>query len=231
MEHVSPHYKLAVTIVNQDIGTKVANAARGVGALYSTVVKARGTAKSKVLRLLHLDNWEREVVLSFVPQGCIQDMMRAVDEKVHLSKPGHGVAFVLGVNKVTSAVAKRLKTDPNPNTTLEREEPQVKAQKQHELIISIVNHGFADAVVSAARKAGAHGVTVIHGFGNGIDQAIKFFDISVEQDIDLVLTLIDKDKTQVVLDTIVKDPECIAGKVLAFVLEVEQAAGLHASHD
>ncbi len=231
MECVFPYYKLLMSIVNQGMGSKAANAARSEGALYNTVLMARGTAKSKVLQLLGLDNWEREIVLSFVPQERLTDILKAIDQKVHLSKPGNGIAFVLGVEKVATAVAKMLKDRPEA-TGKKEEGPAMEAKKQYELIVSIVNRGFANTVVAAAREAGARGGTVMHGSGNGIEQAVKFFDISIEQDTDVVLTIIEKEKTQAVLDAIVCDPECSAGKVLAFVLEVEQTAGLHVSnHD
>lgn len=229
MEHVFPHYKLAITIVNHGVGPKAANAAKCTGAVYSTVIRGRGTAKSKFLQLLGLDDWERDVVLSFVPQTCLPGILEAINDKVHLDKPGNGVAFVLGVDKVTTTVAKLLKE--NHNTSPEtKEENIMDNQNQHELIISIVNRGFADAVVEAAREAGARGGTVMHGSGNGIEQAIKFFDISIEQDTDVVLTLIEKEKTQAVLDAIMKNPECVTGKVLAFTLGVEQTVGLNVSH-
>ena len=39
---------------------------------------------------------------------------------------------------------------------------------EYEMIYAIVNAGFADAVMEAAREYGARGGTVIHGKGTGV---------------------------------------------------------------
>ena len=49
----------------------------------------------------------------------------------------------------------------------------------HEAIISIVNHGFSDLVMEAAKSAGATGGTVISGHGTGNKDIEQFFEKKV----------------------------------------------------
>jgi len=59
----------------------------------------------------------------------------------------------------------------------------------HDLIIAIVNRGFTDVVMDAARPAGARGGTVIHARGAGAKEAEKFFGITIQPEKEVVLIL------------------------------------------
>ena len=48
------------------------------------------------------------------------------------------------------------------------------AQYQHEVIFCIVNAGYSEAVMDAAKEFGARGGTVIHAKGTGMELAEKF---------------------------------------------------------
>ena len=51
---------------------------------------------------------------------------------------------------------------------------------KHEVILCIVNNGFSEAVMDAARAAGAQGGTVIHARGTANKEAEQFFNISIQ---------------------------------------------------
>ena len=51
------------------------------------------------------------------------------------------------------------------------------AEFEHEVIYCIVNSGFSDAVMDAAREFGAGGGTVIHARGTANLEAEKLFNI------------------------------------------------------
>ena len=63
----------------------------------------------------------------------------------------------------------------------------------HELIICIVNTGFTDVVMDAAKEAGARGGTVVHGRGTANKEAEEFFGISVQPDKEMVMILVSSD--------------------------------------
>jgi len=96
-----------------------------------------------------------------------------------------------------------------------------------DLIVTIVNKGFAEEVVEAAKKAGAEGGTIIDGRGTGIHENAKLFGIPIEPEKEIVLTLIDRTKTEKVLEAISNAAELEKpGKGIAFVLEVERTVGI-----
>lgn len=100
-------------------------------------------------------------------------------------------------------------------------------QREYDLIITIVNRGFADQAVDAARAAGAHGGTVFYARGTGIHEMEKFFAISIQPEKEVVLTLVKHEETQKIMHSIVDAAGLkTEGKGLAFVLPVADVAGI-----
>ena len=97
----------------------------------------------------------------------------------------------------------------------------------HECIVCIVNTGFSDVVMDAAREFGARGGTVIHGRGTASREAERFFGISIQPDKEVVLILVPHDLTDKILHALyravgLKTP----GQGIAFSLPVDQVVGL-----
>lgn len=98
----------------------------------------------------------------------------------------------------------------------------------YDLIVTIVNKGFSEEVVEASKKAGAEGGTILFGRGTGIREKAKLFNIVIEPEKEIVLTLIDRKKTEQVLETITQSVQLDKpGKGIAFVLEVDQTVGIN----
>lgn len=98
----------------------------------------------------------------------------------------------------------------------------------YELIVTIINKGDSDKVVEASKKAGAEGGTILTGRGTGIHEQAKFFNILIEPEKEIVLTLIDREKTDDVLTMIMKEAHLDEpGKGIAFVLDVERTVGIN----
>lgn len=95
--------------------------------------------------------------------------------------------------------------------------------ENRELVIAIVNSGFADEVMVAAHEAGATGGTVIKGHGTG---SKKFMGMTIEPEKEIILILTEKDKTVKLMDTIYEKAGENDGKAIAFALPVERAVGL-----
>jgi nitrogen regulatory protein PII len=97
-----------------------------------------------------------------------------------------------------------------------------------QLIVTIVNRGKCGPVVEASREAGAEGGTIIPGRGSGIHEKAKLFSFTIEPEKDIILTLVPSDRTEKVLDAIVKASELNEpGHGIAFVIDVEEVTGIN----
>lgn len=91
----------------------------------------------------------------------------------------------------------------------------------HELIICIVNNGFTDLVMDAARKEGARGGTIFHGRGTGNPEMEKFFGISISPEKEIVIILVEAEIKEAVLKAVNKAAGLETnGKGIAFSLPV-----------
>jgi nitrogen regulatory protein PII len=97
----------------------------------------------------------------------------------------------------------------------------------HDLIVTIIRKGWADRVVKASKEAGAEGATVVIGRGTGIHEQRMLLGIPIEPEKELVLTIIQRHKTEQVLEAIIKAGELEKPATgIAFVLEVKKAVGI-----
>ena len=103
---------------------------------------------------------------------------------------------------------------------------------EHEVIFCIVNAGFSDAVMDAAKEFGARGGTVIHARGTANSLAEKKFEIPVSPEKEIVMILVPSEIKDDILRGLyravgLKTP----GQGIAFSLPVDAAVGLVGSSE
>ena len=97
----------------------------------------------------------------------------------------------------------------------------------HELILCIVNAGFAAQVMDPARSVGAGGGTVIHAKGTANKEAEALFRITVQPEKEMVMLLVSKKLKEEVLHTLYKSVGLnTPGQGIAFSLPVDEVVGL-----
>ncbi len=100
-------------------------------------------------------------------------------------------------------------------------------ERKYSLIVTIVNRGFADEVMDAARDAGARGGTIIYGHGAGLHETETFFGVSIRPEKEVVLILSDNDVRPNIMQAIVKKVGMTTeGAGISFSLPVNNVAGI-----
>ncbi|KUG20029.1 nitrogen regulatory protein p-ii [hydrocarbon metagenome] len=95
-----------------------------------------------------------------------------------------------------------------------------------DLIVTIVRKGWAEEVVKASRRAGAEGGTILHGRGTGIHEKKTILGIAIEPEKDVVLTVVNPEQTDRVLDEIMKAADLDKpGMGIGFVIRLERVIG------
>ncbi|MEA1992500.1 MAG: P-II family nitrogen regulator [Thermodesulfobacteriota bacterium] len=95
------------------------------------------------------------------------------------------------------------------------------------IILAPVKSEKTDQVVDAAKQAGATGATIIPARGTGMHEAKTFFGLTLEDQTDIIMFLVEEHIVQDILDAISAAGEFgKPGTGIAFVLPVEQVIGL-----
>ena len=97
----------------------------------------------------------------------------------------------------------------------------------HEVIFCIVNSGYSDNAMDAAKKVGATGGTVINARGTAGKDAETFFGVTVDPEKEIVMILVPADKKDDVLHALYQDVGLnTKGQGIAFSLPVDNVVGL-----
>lgn len=97
----------------------------------------------------------------------------------------------------------------------------------YEMIICLVNAGFSDAVMNAARKEGVSGGTVIHARGTANKEAEETFKITIQPDKDMVMMIVPSKIKDNVLRALYENVGLDSdGQGIAFSMPVSKAVGL-----
>jgi nitrogen regulatory protein PII len=103
---------------------------------------------------------------------------------------------------------------------------------KHEAIFCIVNSGYSEMVMDAAKKLGARGGTVINARGTAPKDAESFFGITIQPEKEIVMILVPSSIKDDVLHALYKDAGLnTAGQGIAFALPVDSVVGLSEQSD
>lgn len=221
--------KLIVTIVKKEKAKKVISQSKAAGANGGTVVLGTGFRFEDKSRFLGIPiKREREIILTIVPDAIFLDVMARIIHSVNLNRPKQGIGFVIDLKKVTGMNHDLNITEDSNENYNEVKSKLTEQNMTYDLIVTIVNQGDSDKVVEASKKAGARGGTIINGRGTGIHEQAKLFNILIEPEKEVVLTLITKDKTAQVLEAIEEGAHLNQpGKGIAFIVDVDQTIGIN----
>lgn len=205
--------KLLLTIVDRDHGEGIVAITKKAGAQGGTILLGRGTAQRWLMQVLGLGDPRKDIVITLLTPDILQAVERELRADPWVNSKVRGVSTVLDVNQLlryASSSVSQPKRASMPAST-------------HELISVIVNAGFADDVMAAARKAGATGGTIINARGTGREEDVKFFGITIVPEKELLLILTTRETAPSILEAIRTQPYLTEpGMGIAFCMPVEQ---------
>ena len=220
MENISilSNYELLCVIVNYGTGSKVLKIAKEEGIKGGTIILGKGTYKRPILEFLELTETRKEMVLMIADRKIINPSLEAINEKLKLHKPHHGIAFVIPVTQFlgTGKYEYDAKNEIGGHNVTE-----------YNAIFTIVDKGNGERVVDAASLAGAKGATIINARGSGIHETSKLFSMEIEPEKEIVLILAEKTIVKPIINSICEKLEIEQpGNGVIFVQEVHQTYGI-----
>ena len=110
---------------------------------------------------------------------------------------------------------------------MRRNGESMKKNNRYEVILCIVNAGYSDVAMDAAKACGAGGGTVIHARGTAKGEAEKLFNITIQPEKELVMILVPAKLCDDVLHALYRAVGLnTEGQGIAFALPVDRAVGL-----
>ncbi len=217
---VYTHGKLLISIVNRGQGEKLVALTKAAGARGGTIVIGRGTAESLLLDFFSIGDTEKDLVFTLTSDEAIDPIKNALRAHVGAAKHLAGIVMQIDVSHILRHISTGAAATESAPASARR--PSMDIKTEHALITFIVNRGYADDAMAAARKAGATGGTVVNARGTGKEEDVRFFGITLVPEKELLLILVDAEKADAVLNA-VKEVPCLSepGSGIAYCTAVE----------
>lgn len=203
-------FVLLVIEVPHNKSDLITQAANKAGCAGGTVLIGRKISSSKLAVALGLGSNTIDIIYILTEEDKKDAIISAIKEKACAEKFNSGCIYQLNANGL-------MKT----GNYVEGEKTMAQKNPQ-EMITVILNRGYADDAVKAARQAGAGGGTVVNARGTANENDAKFFGMHIVPEKEMLMIVVDSDKKDAVLEAIRTLP-CLSqpGSGIAFTSSVE----------
>lgn len=186
----------------------------------------RGTATDEHLSRYGLEAEEKAVVSGVADAEEAARLMRLAKRRLYIDIPGNGILLTIPLKSAAGRASLAYLTNNEPKGG------RPAMDFSHELIVAILNEGYSDMLMDAARAVGAGGGTVLHAKGTGTRQAEKFLGVRLAEEKDLVYIVARSAEKAAVMRAINEQagPGTRAGAI-CFSLPVSSVVGLRALED
>jgi len=221
---------LLLTIVNDGQASSIIKIMNNAGASMSTLTHGKGTANSDIYEVFGLSNSDKQIIYTPIREDIYPEVKKGLLARFNVSSSAKGVAILFKINVVVSKSSYLFLA----NVRIEQKQNKgggfmedVKPNQDYEMIFVIVNDGYSDLVMDAAKKAGARGGTIFNARGTGNKAMEKFFGVVITPEKQIVLIVVPKEIRSTVLMAISKEAGLSTkGQGMAFSLPVSDVIGI-----
>lgn len=192
--HKTMSFRMLVLIATPKLVGKAAGLFKEGNVPIQYIFHGQGTATSEVMDMLGLDGVDKNILMAMLPKAFADEMLKKLRKRLHLGMPNIRSVKAIPVLGSSGHLVQLMEgLEPEEKKRLlERKEADM-TENAYSLIMAIVNQGFSEEVMNAARPKGASGGTVFHSRRIGNEEAMKFWKISVQEEREVVLILAQKE--------------------------------------
>lgn len=211
-------FKLLMSVVPHDKGEKLTRAAMESGCQGGTVLIGRGLAKSNLEAVLGIGESTKDVILMVVNAEVKNSVKNAIIQAASSEKTDFGELIVVDVASLFKSGASNPSESDSENQNEDKtgldnlnhqnQKDENMAEAKNEMITVIVNKGYADDIMAAARKAGAGGGTVLNARGTARENDKRFFGMHIVPEKEMLVIVVPSEKQEAVLAAI-KAVKCL----------------------
>lgn len=148
-----------------------------------------GTASREILDMLGLDSGDKALLMSLLPKSFANEMLVKLRRSLRLGTAGSGIACTLSLTGASNRMVQMLDMVNEDRRAAQTRRLPVMEENGYQMVIALVNQGYSEDVMAAARPAGAGGGTVLHSRRVGGDETLTFWGISVQPEKEIVMIL------------------------------------------
>ena len=220
--------KLLLIILEEGYDKKIKNLLNKYDIKVKTVSHASGTASPSILDYFGIEETKKQVFIAIIPDYASTKILEKINTTFNLEKTGTGVALTIPITSSNKYLCDVFEKENLEGREIMQEKKDDKKTK-YSLILTIVQEGYLEQVMNAAKKKGCSGGTVIKGRGLSNNKA-KTLGFNIEPEKDIVLNIVTNQNKKPVMETItdevgIKTP----GMGICLSLPIEEIVGIEKS--
>ena len=219
--------EMLLVIINRSESERYVSLFQSHGIHLTMAALGRGTASKEILSMFALEKTEKAILLSVSHCEKIKAAVEDMQRKFLIETPGAGTVLTIPLNAIGGVSTAHYLAD---ETVIERKEYTMidKDKESFDLIYVITNEGYSSLAMDIARdKGGATGGTVIRARGVGMEQAKKFFGISISDEKEILLIACHSEQRNRIMQAIIDEAGLdTKARSLVFSVPISSAAGL-----
>lgn len=165
-------------------------------------INAIGTAPSDILDILGIGSPEKCIVLCLIPKPVSDVLLRELYVELMFGVPGNGIAFTVPLNAANQKLVKIMNGISDIDLKSDGKEELIMSDIKRVMITAVINPGFSDTVMQAAKTAGARGGTIIHGRGVSDEESINQWGLGLQEEKEIVMIVAEADKKVAIMEAI-----------------------------
>lgn len=154
-------------------------------------IEASGTASSEIMDMLGLGSIDKVLLFSMMPKLFADKMLGKLKKELKLGAVNSGIAVTMPMTGANNLLFHILEQIGEETSSDEKKEMIAMDTIKHAMVAAIVNRGFGENVMDAAKSAGAGGGTIVNCRRKGNEEPVNFWGLSVQDEKELVLIIAD----------------------------------------
>ena len=163
---------------------------------------AVGTASSEMIDVLGLGNPEKNILMSLMPKPYADLMLIKLKKELKLGAINSGIAFTIPLTGANNLIVHMLEEMDENKLKIERKVNAHMSDAKYSIIAVVVNQGYSENVMEAAREAGASGGTVVTSRQVGNEKAVGFWGLNIQSEKDMVFIVSDNENKLQIMQAI-----------------------------
>ena len=180
--------EVVAAVVDVEQGEKVLRIYREEQAPVDFVCMAHGTARTEMLDLLGIGETAKAIVMCMVSRQTGVRLLKRLGRELEMRYPGRGIAFAIPITGIGLRWHKLL----------------TAADDGFDVVAVVMERGYTNVAMDAARKAGARGGTVISARGIAENEVKRFFGIEIQAEKEIVFLVVRSDEKQQVMTALMQ---------------------------
>lgn len=196
-DNVNP-VMILLSIVKRGKGNKLMTVLAKNNILMHMQAVGYGTAPSEMMDILGLSTSDKDIVISLGSESEVKKLMNQFGEYFESHSEYGGLMMVLSINAINRLTAKII--ERNLSEDVEKGDVVMQNEHKHNLILITVAQGYTDQVMTAAKKKGATGGTVIRARLAETERLKELANIDIEEEREIIAILAPANITNEILE-------------------------------